>query len=237
MLLRDIILQLDNTCSILTPTYNRLKFIPLLIYYVKNQDYNGLIELNIYDDSDEYNILNSLNENIYNPFINIIKSKKKNLGEKRNLLNFISRSNYMICFDDDDYHLPSRISHSIYELNKTNSDLVGNSELNSYFCGINDDYIYKFGPFGINHATNGTFCYRRSVLEINNYNNLLIKSEETDFLKNIKISQLNPDKTIIMICHERNTVNKYSKFRFSKKTNKKLSDYINKDLINFYHLI
>ncbi len=195
MLLRDIILQLDNTCSILTPTYNRLKFIPLLIYYVKNQDYNGLIELNIYDDSDEYNILNSLNEVIYNPFINIIKSKK------------------------------------------TNSDLVGNSELNSYFCGINDDFIYKFGPFGLNHATNGTFCYKRSVLEINNYNNLLTKSEETDFIKNIKISQLNPEKTIIMICHEKNTVNKYSKFRFSKKTNKKLSDYINSDLINFYYLI
>jgi hypothetical protein len=69
------------------------------------------------------------------------------------------RSQYITYFDDDDYHHPSRISHSVEMLIK-NPDAMcaGSSEIYVFFKHVNE--MYKFGPYSPTHATAGTFTFR-----------------------------------------------------------------------------
>jgi hypothetical protein len=70
--------------------------------------------------------------------------------------------------------------------------------------------MIQFGPYGPNHATAGTFAFRRELLESTCYNENNYVGEERDFLKNYTTAfvQLNPMKTILVFSHEHNTFDK-----------------------------
>jgi hypothetical protein len=76
-----------------------------------------------------------------------------------------------------------------------------------YFSNLKK--IYKFGPYGPNHATAATFGFKRKLLNQTAYNNDK-KGEEKFFLKKwtIPLQQLDPKKTILVIAHTSNTVDK-----------------------------
>ena len=99
-----------NFVSVVTPTYNRRKFLPILIHLYNMQSYPAnLRELIILDDSP------TTNEDLIpkdDPHIRYYyQSEKMTLGEKRNKLNELAKGDIIICFDDDDYHHPDRIKH------------------------------------------------------------------------------------------------------------------------------
>lgn len=193
--------------SVVTPTYNRRNFLPILIHLYQEQTYpKELRELIILDDSP------TSNEDIIpknDKSIRYIYQKEKiTLGEKRNKLNTLAKGEVIICFDDDDYHFPERISHSIFKLNSDKANIAGSTVINVYYTHIKQ--MYQYGPFGGNHGTNGTFAYRKSYIKEHKHDPTKHAQEEPSFTNNFseKMAQLIPDKTIICISHDTNTFDK-----------------------------
>ena len=131
-----------------------------------------------------------------------------NLGEKRNKLNELANGDIIVCFDDDDYHYPERITYSVYRLNQERANLAGCSTVDIYYTNLNK--IYTFGPFGQNHGTNGTFAYRKSYIKNHSHDPTKNAQEEPSFTNDFKeqMVQLNKDKIIMCISHDTNTFDK-----------------------------
>ena len=149
------------------------------------------------------------------------------------------QTKYIIPMDDDDVMMSERVSHSVETLEKNPQALcAGSSEMFLYFKHINK--LYKFGPYMVepeakskhdamyhnrnrigapldqyipihtNHATNGTFAYRRELLKRTKYNETACLAEEKEFLMGytVPMVQLNPFKCILCMSHEHNTFDK-----------------------------
>jgi glycosyltransferase involved in cell wall biosynthesis len=220
--------------SIITPTYNRREFIPSLIAMVRSQTFDlRKCEWVIVDDSPESNA---------DLFVDLVRSNtirvryyhyvdgKLALGTKRNMLNDLAEGDIIIAMDDDDFHCPDRISHSVCMLNKYKADFAGNSIMYLYFTDDETIWIYK-GQHGHGHFTNGTAAYRRSYLTEHRYDASAVCAEEASFSKQYEkpIVQLDPFRTILVKCHPTNTVDKRFTRMFNpamKPTCLKLRDFI-----------
>jgi hypothetical protein len=153
-------------------------------------------------------------------------AEKMTLGQKRNYSHTLidKRSQFITYFDDDDYHHPSRISHAVEMLGKHPEALcAGSSELYVYFNHINE--MYQFGPYGPNHATAGTFTFRRDLLEKSRYEDEACLAEERFFLHDYTVPfvQLDPMKTILVVSHDHNTFDKKELLINKNPANVKLS--------------
>jgi len=230
-----------TTVSICTPTYNRRKFIPYLIKCVQNQSYpQQFIEWIVLDDGTDK--VEDLFKNI--PNVVYMRSEEKlPIGKKRNMLNDKAKNEIIIYFDDDDYYPPDRIKHAVTMLNAQKQYLIaGSSMLYLYYSHL--DLICSFGPYNRNHATAGTFAFRRELLKQCRFDDNATFAEEAQFLKKFSIPmyQLNPLKTIIVLSHDNNTFDKKkllnNENKMMKKTKLKLKKLVkNKDSYNFYKSI
>jgi hypothetical protein len=110
--------------------------------------------------------------------------------------------------DDDDYYPPERVSHAV-------DVLQANPQVDIAFCPVlyfyypTENRIYSCGPWDTNwpHAT---FAFRRKYLETHSYQSEDKYGEErmfTDYFKAPHVT-LNPDKTILALVHNENTVPK-----------------------------
>ena len=96
--------------SILTPTYNRNKFLKLMVFNLMNQAYDKTkLEWCIYDDGTDPMIMNSEEHqklcNMIKPItLNYYYNKdKKTIGEKRNyLVKKLASNKYCANMDTDD---------------------------------------------------------------------------------------------------------------------------------------
>jgi len=204
--------------SVVTPTYNRRNFLPILIHLYKSQTYpKEHRELIIFDDSPTSN--EDLIPKDYPNIRYYYQSEKITLGEKRNKLNELAKGDIIVCFDDDDYHYPERITHSVFKLNQEKKNIAGCTILDIYYTDINK--VFSFGPFGKNHGTNGTFAYRKSYTYTHKHDNTKNAQEEPSFTNNFseELVQLNIDKTILCISHDSNTYDKKKLLNQSKEQN------------------
>jgi hypothetical protein len=134
---------------------------------------------------------------------------KMPLGKKRNLLHEKSRGEILVYMDDDDYYPPQRVSHAVHMLMTHPEALcAGSSEIYIYFKHIGQ--MKRFGPYGPNHATAGTFAFKRKLLKQHRYNDDACLAEERAFLKDYTVPfvQLDPMKVILVFSHEHNTFDK-----------------------------
>ena len=80
------------------------------------------------------------------------------------------------------------------------------------FIYFKDDInqMFKFGPYGPNHATAATFAFKRELLKQTRYDETSCIAEEKKFLKDYTIPfvQLDPLKVILVFSHNHNSVNK-----------------------------
>ena len=85
---------------------------------------------------------------------------------------------------------------------------AGSSEMYIYFKDT--DQMIQFGPYGPNHATAGTFAFRKELLREHKYNNDACLAEEREFLKGYTVPfvQLDPMKVILVFSHRHNTFDK-----------------------------
>jgi glycosyltransferase involved in cell wall biosynthesis len=197
--------------SVLTPTYHRRKFIPTLIEIYKNQTYpKDKMEWIIVDDGRDKveDLFQEAAKEIPN-LRYIYVDEKMRIGAKRNLLNREARGNILVAMDDDDYYPPNRVQ-SVVDAFKKNPkvDLAGCSEMYLYY--LDTKKICVMGPYGPNHATNGTMGWRKKYSNTHQYNEYVTKAEESAFLDDYAhpMIQLDPKKTILVMCHSSNTVDK-----------------------------
>jgi hypothetical protein len=163
------------------------------------------------------------------------------LGEKRNLMHKKSKGEILVYMDDDDYYPVDRVSHAVETLLAHPEALcAGSSEIFIYFK--HNKSVYKFGPYGPNHATAGTFAFKRKLLETSCYDNKAAIAEEKQFLKNYTVPfvQLDPYKTILVFSHEHNTFDKRKLLEnphpdLVKQTDKSVQEFVKDDeMRNFY---
>ena len=213
--------------SLCTPTFNRRPFISTMIECIANQDYpRDRMEWVIVDDGTDK--IGDLLQNLTNvPKIHYYPiNQKLTLGAKRNFTHSKCNGSILVYIDDDDYYPPERVSHAVNTLvNNKNVLCAGSSEIYVYFKHIQQ--MYQGGPYGPNHATAGTFAFRKELLQQTRYNENASLAEEREFLKNYTIPfvQLDPLKTILVFSQIQNTFDKRrlledknDKFKPSPKT-------------------
>jgi glycosyltransferase involved in cell wall biosynthesis len=134
---------------------------------------------------------------------------KMALGAKRNYMHQHARGSIIVYMDDDDYYPPERVAHAVDRLTEHKDALcAGSSEIYIYFKHIRK--LYQAGPYGPNHATAGTFAFRRELLNDTRYEDHAALAEEKAFLKDYTVPfvQLDPLKSILVFSHEHNTFDK-----------------------------
>lgn len=237
--------QLDKNypfVSVVTPTYNRRRFIPTLIKMYENQDYRkDRMEWIILDDGQDKvkDLFDEASKRI--PNLRYIALEEKLLiGAKRNRLNKEAKGEIIVAMDDDDYYPSCRVSAVVTAFkNKPKIELAGSSEIYLYYSDIQK--IYRLGPYNANHATNGTMAWRKLYALTHSYDETVTHSEERSFLEDYKypMIQLDPFKVMLVMSHSENTFDK-KKMReqenqFVKKTDMKLKNFIKeKDLRDFF---
>lgn len=234
--------------SVVTPTYNRRKFIPQLIELYKSQTFpKKSMEWIILDDGTDKVEDLFLKAVITIPNIRYIPLEEKlTLGAKRNRLNEEARGNIIIAMDDDDYYPPQRVKSVVTALTKfPRCDLAGSSEMYLYFT--DKKKIYKMESIHQNHATNGSMAWRKSYSNIHKYNENVTFAEEVEFLEEHihPMIQLDPRDTLLAISHSDNTFDrrvlrdgdeKGRKNPKLKETHMKLKDFISDGkLRDFYN--
>lgn len=218
--------------SVITPTYNRRRFIPYLIKCYKSQEYRAdRMEWIILDDGSDP--VKDLFEGLDIPNLRYIHSgEKQNIGAKRNRLNNEARGDIIVAMDDDDYYPPERVSSVVKAFKqKPQFQLAGASEVYMYYSDIKA--IYKLGPYNPNHATNGTMAWKKSYADTHAYDETVTHAEEKSFLEEYKhpMIQLNPRQVMLVMSHSDNTFDK-RKMRdqdnnpLVKKTSLKIRDFI-----------
>jgi glycosyltransferase involved in cell wall biosynthesis len=219
--------------SVCTPTFNRRPFIENMFSCFRNQDYpKHRIEWIIVDDGSDK--IKDLIETSDIPQIRYFEVEDKmTLGAKRNLMHQYATGSIIVYMDDDDYYPPERISHSVERLQGDPDALcAGSSEIYIYFKGM--DKMIQCGPYGPNHATAGTFAFKKELLEQTKYEDHAALAEERAFLKDYTIPfvQLDSLKTILVFSHEHNTFDKRKMFdqkqdpKFFKESGKVVSNFI-----------
>jgi glycosyltransferase involved in cell wall biosynthesis len=115
--------------SILVPTYNRSKFLPLLIMNLKSQKYpHDKLKLIIDDDGTEkfINDLDEVKRILYPIKVTYIDNKpRRTIGKKRDDLIKACDTKIFCFLDDDDIYLPTYISHSYETLKEKKVGCVG----------------------------------------------------------------------------------------------------------------
>jgi len=193
--------------SICTPTFNRRPFINAIIKCFENQNYpKDKMEWIIVDDGTDK--IEDLVAHI--PQVKYFKfDNKMTLGKKRNLAHQKCIGDVIVYMDDDDYYPPERVSHAVEMLrNNPKALCAGSSEMHIYFKHIGQ--LYRFGPYGPNHATAATFAFRRELLANSGYEDDACLAEEKHFLKGYTVPfvQLDTTKTILVFSHQHNTFDK-----------------------------
>lgn len=209
--------------TLCTPTFNRRPFFKQTIKNVLNQKYPlDKIEWVIIDDGTDK--IQDLVEDVSAVNIKYIALDKKiSLGKKRNMIHKESSGEILIYIDDDDYYPPERVYHAVTELLKSKKLVAGSSILYIWF---KEKGIWQFGPYGPNHATAGTFAFKRELLNSTHYDDEASFAEEKNFLNNyaIPLIQLDPFKTMLVCNHLHNTIDK-SVFLINPTKYVKKSDY------------
>ncbi len=192
--------------TISTITANRRCFFSHTIRNVLQQTLSGFdVEWVIIEDGDE--TVEDLISNL--DFVRYVRlDGKNNVGMKRNIANQLSNGDFIIYFDDDNYAFPHRISVSVNSLIHSELSMAGSSDMLIFDGGRWE--VYQVGPFSEMHATLGTWCIKKEVLEYTGFNDGDSKGEEITFTKNwsIPILQLGALNTSISFSHEHNTVPK-----------------------------
>jgi hypothetical protein len=209
-----------NCISILTPIYNRTKWLKLMIFNIQNLQYDkSKLEWIILDskDGDKHVKLfendlqrKEVEKQVGIPIKYYYENHKMTIGQKRNKLTKLA--SYKICanMDSDDYYFPTWLSHSM-ELMKSEKhcSLVGTKGM--IFC-------YPFDNFKMT----GIECYQKRMIHESGmlYTKKHWKQmggfektsqgEGTSMIDHNEKCCLCSDvsKVIVCICHNDNTIDK-----------------------------
>ena len=207
--------NMTPTVTIVTLLTDRREFLPLLKACINNQNYDkSKLEWVILDDGDDNNF-DFDNCSVKPLYFHC--SEKLTIGRKRNIACRIATGEFITFFDDDDIHYPNRITAGVENLTKRGQRYIsGSTKLD--IADISTGKIYRSGPFAKNHATAGTFFFRKQFLSMSSFRDSDRAGEEAYFLKNYQtpMEQIRPEHTIICLAHSKNTISKKRFFKDEK---------------------
>ena len=208
--------------SILIPIYNRNNFKNLIIYNLKNLEYNkNNLELVILDDGTDLfikneNELNYFKEQIYPIELNYIndKSGRKTIGYKRNKLVKNAKHNICSYMDSDDLYAPSYLTHSINVMNNGKFSIVGSNQM--LFIYPTEDMFDNWKITGIQCGEKrmiheATMVFNKKYFKAMGGFANSSKGEGVkmfDGMDTNKIGLTEINKIMFCICHKNNTVEK-----------------------------
>ena len=223
--------------SICTPTFNRRPFIPIMLECFRNQTYpRDRMEWIIIDDGTDkiQDVLKSVGSDLSSCIKYTYLQDVLPLGKKRNYMHSLTKGDIIVYMDDDDYYPPERVEHAVDTLLRNPQALcVGSSTVFLYFKHLSK--MIQFGPYGPNHATAGTFAFRKELLQVTRYEDTAYLAEERAFLKEytIPFAQLDPLKTILVFSHEHNTFDKrkllHNQNKFMQESNVTVGHFIKQE--------
>ena len=135
----------------------------------------------------------------------------QSIGQLRNVClekALAAGADYIVFWDDDDYYPPERISSGIEALHQNpDADIAASSKM--YVLLTKENVFMEVGPFGPKHGTAATHTIRRRYAETHRFPNKS-KGEELGFTNGwtANMVQVDAEKTIVVMGHSRNTVNK-----------------------------
>lgn len=220
--------------SILMPSYNRRNFLSLIIYNLKNMDYDkSKLEWCILDDGKEplfENVekLNEVKKELHPMKINYVYNKvKKHIGVKRNLLVKQAKNKIYIMMDDDDIYFPSYIKHSVETLKGSKIGLVGSNHMLFVYSTHNYN-MSKIECSAKRQIHEATMCFTKKY-----YNSMpgFAKSSLGEGANMIDFNEKNANytdiaKCMVCFCHDGNSFNKEQFYKY--KTN---TDIVDKNYI------
>ena len=157
--------------SIVTPTYDREEFLPL-IYNCITQQTRSDWEWIIIDDSPEPS---AFIQGLNNPKINYqFSNKRLTIGDKRNLCSDLARGEYIVHFDDDEYYAPPYIDSMVQLLELQGGDLL---KLSGFF--IYSKIYRKFAYWNLLEKTGIHYIWSPEAMVVGT-----IESTNTDLLDN-----------------------------------------------------
>ena len=201
--------------SVLTPTYNRRRFLPYAIKFFKDQSYpQDRMEWIIMDDGTDKvgDLFDPKKTGLKNVrYVALPEGEKLKIGAKRNRMNELAKGDIVVCMDDDDYYPPDRVKNAVMKLRsgmKMKIPMVAASEVYLYFT--DRDEIWRAGPYNRNHGTNGTMAYWRTYFKDHKYDETVDRAEERSFTNDWKtpMLQLEGISTMLVMCHNFNTFDK-----------------------------
>jgi glycosyltransferase involved in cell wall biosynthesis len=210
--------------SIVTPTYNRRRFIPQCIAGIRAQTYPlDRIEWLVYDDGTDKiaDLLAPTSPLIAGLRVRYFSSDVKlNIGAKRNFLHAQASGEIIVTMDDDDYYSPNRVQHAVLTLTRVcrpnPSKPIGTCE--DGICGSTQNYMYftddatlwEVGPYGPRHATFGTMAFTKAYALKHLCDESVTFAEEVVFTDSYRapLVQLDPYNVMVVICHSENTFSK-----------------------------
>jgi len=138
----DNIDSFSEPITILIPTYNRSKFLPLCLLNIKSQQYPHHLLNVIIDDDGEEDFIQDLNQvkNYLAPIdVKYIKrDTKRTIGKKRNDLIKECKTKIFCFLDDDDIYFPTYITHSYQVMKFKKAGCVGCDKM--VFCMTERDF-------------------------------------------------------------------------------------------------
>jgi glycosyltransferase involved in cell wall biosynthesis len=198
---------MEHHISIVTVTKDRPSFVGHLRSNIEGLDYDReLIEWVVVDDGTQtvFDIVRGFPNLKY-----VFSGEHIPLGRKRNLANSLTTGSVVFNFDDDNYAFSTRIKAALTFLDANpDCQIVGSSEM--FVLDISIGKVYVSGPFAGNHATLGTWAFRRTVLDQTKFRDEDSSGEESGFTRGWKIpvAQLDKHHTSVCVDHGRNTVSK-----------------------------
>jgi hypothetical protein len=198
--------------SILTPTYERGRFLPFLALMIAAQTVRLRdIEWVVVDDSecsqqayfDACHLQGRLARLTY-----VHLPRKKSIGCKRNVAKTLAEGAYLMHMDDDDYYAPNYVETvmSLFQ-SARKPNLIGATTI--YLMYPNSLHLFQSGPFGPKHSCAGAMSYTRKYAHAHHFENTARKAEEPAFIDGNDVLQIQDLYNINMVfVHEHNTVPK-----------------------------
>jgi len=206
---------MTDEITILIPTFNRRKFLPLILRNIYIQDYpHDKIKVMIDDDGKDKLFLGEDLEEIKKQFYPITfeytdDNKWRSLGEKRNDMIKKCKTNLFCFMDDDDIYFHTYLSHSYKVLKDNNAGCVGSN--NMIFCMTDKDYKM----YGMNCGENIELIHEATIFASKKWfkGSCKFSGESGEGLnlfqgQNKKVALTDITKIMICIQHDTNTIDK-----------------------------
>lgn len=195
---------LEPIVTCIMPTANRRNFVPRAIRCFQAQNYIHR-ELLILDDGDDCIVdLVPRDERIH--YVRL--ETHPTLGCKRNLACEMSRGEYIMHWDDDDWASPLRISIQVEAMRaRPDIDVCGLDRLFFYSASQQEAWLYSHPPGSRAWLSGNTLCYRKSLWQKHRFPEIN-EGEDTLFVWSLSERQIlplhNPNFFVATI-HSRNT--------------------------------